>query len=72
MDYMLLHTNRKLGFLKSLSKVFSSLRKFNKDVDEWRLCGREFHRSGAVWEKSDERRSLRKLADATGGWIERI
>ena len=37
-----------------------------------RLCGREFHRLEAVWEKSDERRGLRKLADATGGRIERI
>ena len=30
---------------------FSSLRKFNNEVNKRGLCGREFHRLGAVWEK---------------------
>ena len=36
--------------------VFSSLRKFSNEFDERRLCGREFHRLGAVWVKSNEQR----------------
>ena len=41
-------------------------------VDRERLCGKKFKRLGAAWEKNDERKSLKKLADASGCRIEEI